>query len=96
MRSIRVYGLLVGIELERGRGPRRWLGKRLFWFYLFAMLRHKRYPVLVGFCQYEPNVLKITPGLTITSEEIRNLCNTIIDVLHLPVHRLLAMVLGGI
>jgi acetylornithine/succinyldiaminopimelate/putrescine aminotransferase len=96
VRSIRVYGLLIGIELERGRGPRRWLGKRLFWFYLFAMLRHKRNPILVGFCQYEPNVLKITPALTITPGEIQNLCKTIIDVLHLPMYRLLATVLGGL
>ena len=96
VRSIRVYGLLIGIELDRGSGPRRWLGKRLFWIYLFCMLRHKRNPVLVGFCQYEPNVLKITPSLTMTSEDIHNLCKTIIEVLHLPVHRLLATVLGGL
>ena len=96
VRSIRVYGLLIGIELEEGHRPRKWLGKRLFWFYLFAMLRHKRNPVLVGFCQYEPNVLKITPSLTIAPEDVRNLCKTIIEVLHLPVYRLLATVLGGL
>src|SRR5262249_11285573 len=63
VRDVRVYGLLIGIELEAERWPRRWFRKRLFWFYLYAMLRHRRYPVLVGYCQYEPNVLKITPPL---------------------------------
>ncbi len=60
------------------------------------MLRHPRYPVLVGFCQYEPNVLKITPALTAGPEELRRACATIIEVLNRPFHRLLAGVLGGL
>jgi acetylornithine/succinyldiaminopimelate/putrescine aminotransferase len=96
VREVRVYGLLLGIELDADRWPRRWLRKRLSSLYLFSMLRHRRFPVLVGFCQYEPNVLKITPALTVTSEEIREVCATITDVLRRPLHRLLATALGGL
>jgi acetylornithine/succinyldiaminopimelate/putrescine aminotransferase len=96
VREVRAFGLLIGVELDVARWPRRWFRKRLFWFYLFSMLRHPRYPVLVGFCQYEPNVLKITPALTAAPADIREACATITDVLRRPFHRLLAAVLGGL
>jgi acetylornithine/succinyldiaminopimelate/putrescine aminotransferase len=96
VRQVRVYGLLIGIELDATRWPRRWLGKRLFWPYLFALLRHPRYPVLVGFCQYEPNVLKITPALTVAPAEVRQACATIVEVVRRPFHRLLAALVGGL
>ena len=48
------------------------------------MLRHADFPVLAGFCQYEPNVLKITPPLNVSPDEIRQACATIIDVLRRP------------
>jgi acetylornithine/succinyldiaminopimelate/putrescine aminotransferase len=96
VREVRTYGLLIGIELDATRWPRRWFLKRLFWFYLFAMLRHPRYPVLVGFCQYEPNVLKFTPPLTTDPSVIREVCATITEVLKRPFYRLLAGVLGGV
>jgi 4-aminobutyrate aminotransferase-like enzyme len=96
VREVRVYGLLIGIELDAARWPRRWFRKRLYTFYLYSMLRHRRYPVLVGFCQYEPNVLKITPALTVAPAEIRAVCATITDVLKRPFPRLLAAVLGGL
>jgi 4-aminobutyrate aminotransferase-like enzyme len=96
VREVRVHGLLIGIELDDKRWPQRWLGKRLYSIYLYNMLRHHRFSALVGFCQYEPNVLKITPSLTIAPEHIRALCATIIDVLHRPVARLLAAVLRGL
>ena len=70
VREVRVFGLLIGIELDATRWPRRWFRKRLFRFYLLGMLRHRRFPVLVGFCQYEPNVLKITPPLTTEPEAV--------------------------
>jgi 4-aminobutyrate aminotransferase-like enzyme len=95
VREVRVYGLLIGIELDATRWPRRWFRRRLFWFYLSGMLRHPRYPVLVGFCQYEPNVLKITPALTVAPEEVRQACATIGEVLRRPFYRLLAAVVGG-
>jgi acetylornithine/succinyldiaminopimelate/putrescine aminotransferase len=94
VREVRVYGLLIGIELDTAGLPRRWFRKRLFWFYLFNMLRHPRFPVFVGFCQYEPNVLKITPPLTTEPEEIRQICATLADVLKRPFYRLAATVLG--
>jgi acetylornithine/succinyldiaminopimelate/putrescine aminotransferase len=96
VREIRVFGLLIGIELNAARWPQRWFRKRLYSLYLFSMLRHRRYPVLVGFCQYEPNVLKITPALTVAPQEIREVCATITEVIRRPFHRLLAGIAGGL
>ena len=96
VREVRVHGLLIGIELETTRWPHRWFRKRLFQIYLLAMLRHRRFPVLVGFCQYEPNVLKITPPLTVRPSEVRQACATIAEVLNRPFHRLLGTALRGL
>jgi len=96
VREVRVFGLLIGIELDTRRWPHRWLHKRLSSFYLFSMLRHKHCPVLAGFCQYEPNVLKITPPLNASPDEIRQACATIVDVLLRPLGRVLAAGLGGL
>ena len=76
-----MFGLLIGIELDKTAWPQRWFKKRLFQFYLAGMLRHPKYPVLVGYCQYEPNVLKITPPLTVEPAVIRQVCATIGEVL---------------
>jgi acetylornithine/succinyldiaminopimelate/putrescine aminotransferase len=96
VRAVRVYGLLIGIELDATRWPRRWFRKKLFWFYLFNLVRHRRYPVLVGFCQCEPNVLKITPPLTVNAETVREVCATLVEVLRKPFYRLAAKVVGGL
>ncbi|MCI0457321.1 MAG: aminotransferase class III-fold pyridoxal phosphate-dependent enzyme, partial [Gemmataceae bacterium] len=96
MREVRVYGLLIGIELDSGGWPRRWFRKRLSSLYLLSMLRHRHYPVLAGFCQYEPNILKITPGLTVAEGDIRAACATITEVLKRPFYRVLAAALGGL
>jgi acetylornithine/succinyldiaminopimelate/putrescine aminotransferase len=96
VREVRVFGLLIGIELDASRWPRRWFRKRLFWLYLYSLLRRPRYPVLVGFCQYEPNVLKITPPLTVAPREIEAVCGSIVDVLTRPFHRLLLTALLGL
>jgi acetylornithine/succinyldiaminopimelate/putrescine aminotransferase len=96
VREVRVYGLLIGIELDATRWPQRWFRKKLYSFYLYSMLRHQQFPVLVGFCQYEPNVLKITPALNVRPEQVRSMCATIIDVLHRPFPRLLAAAIGGL
>jgi acetylornithine/succinyldiaminopimelate/putrescine aminotransferase len=88
VRDVRCFGLLIGIELDASRRPRRWFRKRLFWFYLSAMLRHRRFPVLVGFCQYEPNILKITPPLNSDPKHLRDACRTIVQVLKTPFWRL--------
>lgn len=79
VRDVRCFGLLIGIEL---RVPSRPLRKLLPQLYLLEMLRHTRFPLLVGFCQYEPHVLKLTPPLSVTEDEIGAICSTIADVLH--------------
>lgn len=89
VREVRAYGLLIGIELETAGWPRRWFAKRLASLYLLGMVQHAAFPVLVGYCQYEPNVLKLTPPLSITPEETRRVCATIADVLRRPLYRLL-------
>jgi len=96
VRDVRTQGLLIGIELEATRPPRRWFHKKLFWFYLYNMLRHRRYPVLVGFCQYEPNVLKITPPLTVRPETVREVCATVVEVLRRPFYRLAIAAVAGL
>ena len=96
VRDVRVYCLLIGIELDATHWPHRWFRKRLFQNYLLAMLRHSSFPVLVGFCQYEPNVLKITPPLTIQPAEVRQVCATIAEVLRRSFLRLLGTALRGV
>ena len=96
VREVRVFGLLIGIELETGCWPRSWLQKRLSSLYLFSMLRHATFPVFAGFCQYEPNVLKITPPLDVTPDEIRQACATIVDVLERPLSKVFATLLGAL
>jgi acetylornithine/succinyldiaminopimelate/putrescine aminotransferase len=90
VREVRGFGLLIGVELDASRLPQRWLRKRLFQFYVLGMLRHERCPVLVGFCQYEPNVLKITPPLNVEPQVVREVCATIVEVIKQPFHRLAA------
>jgi acetylornithine/succinyldiaminopimelate/putrescine aminotransferase len=95
VRDVRIFGLLMGIELNADRWPHRWFRKQLFSFYLVNLLHHARYPVLAGFCQYEPNVLKITPPLTVGADQVRQVCATLTDVLKRPFPRLLPAVLGS-
>jgi 4-aminobutyrate aminotransferase-like enzyme len=96
VRDVRVHGLLIGIELDTARWPRRWFRKRLGSFYLLGMLRHRPFPLLIGFCQYEPNVLKLTPPLSITPEEVRRVCATITAVLKQPFYKVLLPALGAL
>jgi acetylornithine/succinyldiaminopimelate/putrescine aminotransferase len=92
VRELRAFGLLIGVELD----ARRWFGKQRAALSLLAMLRHPRFPVLAGFCQYEPNVLKITPPLDAGPDEIRAACRTIADVLNAPLAKILAAGLGSL
>jgi 4-aminobutyrate aminotransferase-like enzyme len=94
IRDIRAFGLLVGVELDTRRGLRRWMRKQLYSLYLLAMLRHPRFPVLAGFCQYEPNVLKLTPSLTAAPDDLRAAAATVVEVLRRPFPRVLAGALG--
>jgi acetylornithine/succinyldiaminopimelate/putrescine aminotransferase len=96
VREVRAFGLLIGVELDARRWPRRWVRKQLAALSLLAMLRHPRFPVLAGFCQYEPNVLKITPPLDAGPDEIRAACRTIVEVLNAPLLKILAAGLGGL
>jgi acetylornithine/succinyldiaminopimelate/putrescine aminotransferase len=89
VRSVRGHGLLIGIELETSGLPRRWLRKGATWLVILNLLRHNDFPLLVGFCQYEPNVLKLTPPLTITPEEVRATCDALTAVLRKPLWKLL-------
>ena len=90
VRDVRVFGLLIGIELNDTNWPQSWFRKQLFLLYISSMFKHSSYPVLVGFCQAETNVLKITPPLTTTPEELSQICSTIIQVLNKPFIQLLA------
>ncbi|WP_165074708.1 aminotransferase class III-fold pyridoxal phosphate-dependent enzyme [Paludisphaera rhizosphaerae] len=89
VRDVRVFGLLMAVELDVERGSRRWLRKRLGALYLLAMLQRKQNPLLAGFCQYEPNTLKITPPLNVEADEIDRACETIVEVLKRPFARVL-------
>ena len=78
VRDVRCFGLLIGIELNTRRPV---VGELFAQLYLLAMTRHPTFPVLLGYCQYEPNVLKLTPPLSVTESEVRNICETIATVL---------------
>jgi 4-aminobutyrate aminotransferase-like enzyme len=94
VRDIRVFGLLIGIELDnRLVFPKR-LKKSLPFLYLLNMLVHPSFPVLIGYCQYEPHVLKLTPPLTISRQEIVQVCATIADVLNRSSYGLFPGALG--
>ncbi|MDG3004699.1 aminotransferase class III-fold pyridoxal phosphate-dependent enzyme [Paludisphaera mucosa] len=94
VREVRVFGLLVGIELDATGPLRRRLRRRLGPLYALAMLRHRRFPVLAGICQCEPETLKITPPLDSDPEDVRELCGTIVNVLKRPFLGVLAAGLG--
>jgi adenosylmethionine-8-amino-7-oxononanoate aminotransferase len=87
VRDVRVFGLLAGIELAIDGGVRRILRRILPSLYLLGFLNHARLPLLAGFCQYEPHVLKLTPPLSVTADEIEQICETLCTVLQTPLGR---------
>jgi acetylornithine/succinyldiaminopimelate/putrescine aminotransferase len=89
VREVRVHGLLIAIEIDKSRWPERWFTTRIPLLYALAMMRSKEFPLIMGYCQYEPNVLKFTPPLSTTEEEIHRACSTIARVLKRPFYRLL-------
>lgn len=95
VRDVRVFGLLIAIELKTGRWLPRVIEKKIPFVYIYNLLVHPRFPLLIGFCQYEPNVLKFTPPLSVTREEIESACDTITDVLRTPLYKLLPPALGA-
>jgi acetylornithine/succinyldiaminopimelate/putrescine aminotransferase len=94
VRDVRVFGLLIAIELDTSRSFRRWFRRQAPFLYIVNMLLHHAFPLLIGYCQYEPNVLKLTPPLSITREEIERVCATIRDVLRAPASALFPPALG--
>jgi acetylornithine/succinyldiaminopimelate/putrescine aminotransferase len=90
VRQTRVFGLLAGIELSTDQRWLQRLGLKLPQMYLLRMLQHCEFPLMMGFCQYQPNVLKFTPPLTITPEETRSAVRTIGEALRTSTGRLLA------
>ncbi len=88
VREIRSFGLLTGIELSIKGFPNRLMIKRIVSLYLLQMLKHRRFPLLTGYCQYEPHVLKLTPPLSVTEAEIHSITDTISDVLHASLWKL--------
>jgi acetylornithine/succinyldiaminopimelate/putrescine aminotransferase len=95
VREVRVHGLLIAIELDVRSLPHSWFKKKLSTFYLLSMLRQE-FPLLIGYCQYEPNVLKLTPPLSITTEEIHQVCNTIATALRKPFYKVFLRALGAL
>jgi acetylornithine/succinyldiaminopimelate/putrescine aminotransferase len=96
VRDIRVHGLLIGIELDARRWPLRWFKKRIAFMYVLGLLQDQSFPLLAGFCQYEPNVLKLTPPLSITTTEVRQICATITAVLNRSPWKLLRSALTAL
>ncbi len=90
VKEIRCYGLLIGIELNCHNSLIQRIGLNAAQLYLLQMMRHRIFPVLMGFCQYEPNILKFTPPLTVTDEEVAAACKTIADTLRTSTVRLLS------
>ncbi len=89
VKDIRCYGLLIGIELDLQRTVAQRCGLNPAQLYLLQMTQHRNWPLLMGFCQYEPHVLKLTPPLTITEDEVELLTRTISDTLRASPPRLL-------
>jgi 4-aminobutyrate aminotransferase-like enzyme len=96
VRDVRAFGLLIGIELDTRRGPRKWLKKQAGSLYVMNLLHHRPFPVFVGYCQYEPHVLKITPPLSITRDEVFSVCDALAAVLRKPAYRLMPPLLGAL
>ena len=90
VREVRIFGLLTGIELNTKFFLLPSLKKIIPRLYLLAMIRRKHFPLMMGFCQYEPNVFKMTPPLSTTDEEIEEICETIGKVIGMSPIRLVA------
>ena len=81
VREIRGFGLLIGIELNLRRSLLRRLGLKPAQLYLLRMMQDAQFPLLMGYCQYEPQTLKFTPPLNVQPEEISASVRTIRNAL---------------
>jgi acetylornithine/succinyldiaminopimelate/putrescine aminotransferase len=77
VRDVRVFGLLIGIELDPSATFAGRVGINVPQLIMLRMMHDPAFPLLMGFCQYEPAVLKLTPPLSIRPEEIELCCRTI-------------------
>lgn len=89
VREVRVFGLLIGIELNLRHTLIARLGLKPAQLYLLQMMQHRDFPLLMGYCQYEPHILKFTPPLTVTPDEVRDSVKSIADALSVSQTRLL-------
>jgi acetylornithine/succinyldiaminopimelate/putrescine aminotransferase len=94
--DIRVFGLLIAIELDMRAAFPKWLRKPAPLLQILNLLLHPSFPMLIGYTQYEPNVLKLTPPLTVTNEEIEHICRSLRDVLCTPWYGLVASTCGHV
>ena len=90
VKEVRTFGLLIGIELNLRQTLIPRLGLNATQLYLLRMTQHRSCPLLMGFCQYEPNILKFTPPLTTTKDEVEKATQTISDALQTSSLTLLA------
>lgn len=93
VRDIRVFGLLIGIELDASSSFLGRVGLNLPQLVMLQMMNDPVFPLLMGFCQYEPNVLKFTPPLSIRPEEIELCCRTIATAVKTSPQRLITTAL---
>lgn len=90
VKEVRTFGLLIGIELNLDKTWIQRLSLNAAQLYLLRMMQHRTCPLLMGFCQYEPNILKFTPPLTTTKDEVGRITQTISDALQTSSLTLLA------
>ncbi|MDG2390685.1 MAG: aminotransferase class III-fold pyridoxal phosphate-dependent enzyme [Planctomycetaceae bacterium] len=88
--DVRVFGLLLAIELKRTGWLRSRLQKMLFRFYFVGLLQDRELPMIMGFCQYKPYIMKFTPPLSVTDDEIEQIANTLRRVFNRPLPILIA------
>jgi acetylornithine/succinyldiaminopimelate/putrescine aminotransferase len=96
VRAVRTFGLLIAIELHVPAWLPRPIAKKIPFLYIYELLSNRSFPLFFGYCQYEPNVLKFTPPLSIATEEIERACDTIGYVLRKPLYKLLSSTLGAL
>ncbi|MBD3673432.1 MAG: aminotransferase class III-fold pyridoxal phosphate-dependent enzyme [Planctomycetaceae bacterium] len=90
VKEVRVFGLLIAIELNREGWLRSRLQKMLFRFYFVGLLQDRQLPMIMGFCQYKPYIMKFTPPLSVTDEEIDHIAAMLKRVLNRPLPILIA------
>ena len=54
-----MFGLFIAIDLKASKWLPRSLKKMIPFIYIYNLLARSSFPLLIGFCQYEPNVLKL-------------------------------------